>query len=101
MKIVLQKNLTKAVQAIQKRQQKVHCIIVSNHCFAVHLSSSARRLFAKPQQQTTTEYVQIQTLLLWPQVVNDLVFSGSSDQCICAHNIHVSLCVTQLYIHVG
>ena len=24
------------------------------------------------------------------QVVNDLVFSGSSDQCVYAHNIHVS-----------
>lgn len=28
-----------------------------------------------------------------PQVVNDLVFSGSSDQCVYAHNIHVSLSV--------
>lgn len=26
------------------------------------------------------------------QVVNDLVFSGSSDQCVYAHNIHVSRC---------
>ena len=24
------------------------------------------------------------------QVVNDLVFSGSSDQCVYTHNIHVS-----------
>lgn len=29
------------------------------------------------------------------QVVNDLVFSGSSDHCIYAHNIHVRLCVVE------
>lgn len=31
--------------------------------------------------------------LFCSQVVNDLVFSGSSDQCVYTHNIHVSASV--------
>lgn len=36
---------------------------------------------------------QIKTLFC-SQVVNDLVFSGSSDQCVYTHNIHVSVSVS-------
>lgn len=35
--------------------------------------------------------VKLILALLCSQVVNDLVFSGSSDQCVYTHNIHVSL----------
>lgn len=47
-------------------------------------------------------HMQLFSLLcvFFSEVVNDLVFSGSSDQSVHAHNIHVSVFLYTRFHHV-
>lgn len=81
------------LRTLEGHSKTVLCMKVRGCCVCVCVSFKwdCGELFLFGQDYET------ETVLCFHQVVNDLVFSGSSDQSVHAHNIHVGL-IIQFYI---